>query len=100
MGDTARRMADMGREGVERASSYVRDSVDRASEYAQDLTVRAGERIGDLTDRAGHRIADWTGKPPEAWAGDLRQFVEHSPVKALAIAIGVGYVLGRMMHRA
>jgi ElaB/YqjD/DUF883 family membrane-anchored ribosome-binding protein len=96
----ARRVADVGREAASRTSQHVRDSVERASEYAQDLSDRASERVAELSGRAGDRIAELTGRPPEAWTRELRHFVERSPVKALAIALGLGYVLGRILRRA
>ncbi len=98
--NAARRVADVGREAATRTSQHVREGVERASEYAQDLSERASERVADFTGRAGDRLAELTGRPPEAWARELRRFVEHSPVKALAVAVALGYVLGRIVRRA
>jgi hypothetical protein len=80
-------------------SEYVREGIDRATEYTQDVTDRVGEQISELADRAGHRIAELTGRPPEAWARSLQKFLEQSPLKALVIAVAVGYVFGRLVRR-
>ena len=96
----ARHAADAGRATVARTSQQVREGVARASEYAQDVTDRAGERLVDVSERASDKIADLTGRSPDAWARGLRQFVESSPLKALAVAIGLGYILGRIVRRA
>ena len=86
---TARRVTELGRETAAKTSEYVRGGLDRAAEYAEDLT-----------DRASDRISDFTGRPLDVWARELRQFVEHSPIKALVIAVVSGYLLGRAVRRS
>jgi hypothetical protein len=81
-------MAELGREAACRVSTYVRDGVDRATGYAHQLS-----------DMATERIADVTGQPPEHWAKQMRHVVEHSPLKAMGLAIAAGYLLGRAVRR-
>ena len=64
--------------------TYVRGSVDRATDYAQELTGVPSEKITDVT-----------GRPPGEWGRQHRQFVEQSPIKALVVAIAVGFLVGR-----
>jgi plasmid stabilization system protein ParE len=75
------------REAASRVASFVRDGVDRANGYVQAWTGVASDAITDAT-----------GRPPEAWGRQLRRFVEQSPVKALALAIAAGVLVGRAMR--
>lgn len=81
IGDTARRAAEAGQETASRAG-------ERAQEYAEDW-------VG----RARHQITEMTGRPPEEWTRQARTFVEDNPLKALLMAVGVGYVLGKVLGR-
>lgn len=84
---TAQRVAEIGRDAAPKTATYVRDGVEHAADYAQSLTGVASETITDMT-----------GRPPEVWARQLRQFVERSPLKALAVAIVVGFAIGRVIR--
>ena len=86
---TAQRVAEAGLEAATKVAEYVRDGVDRTASYAQDVSGRASERIADVT-----------GRSPEHWARQLRAFVEHSPFKAMAIAIAAGYLFARALRRS
>jgi hypothetical protein len=83
----AQRVAEVGLEGASKAANYVRGSVDRATDYAQELTGVASEKITEVT-----------GRPPDEWGRQLRQFVEKYPIKALVVAIAAGFLVGRVMR--
>lgn len=86
---TAQRAGEAGRDAATKVADYVRDGVDRAASYAQDVSGLASERIADVT-----------GRPPEQWVRQLRGFVEHSPFKAMGIAIAAGFLFGRALWRS
>jgi ElaB/YqjD/DUF883 family membrane-anchored ribosome-binding protein len=86
LGETARRVAEAGRETASRATDYVRDGLGLAADLAHDWSSKAGDQIADLT-----------GRPPDVWTRELRGFVEQNPMKSLLITIGIGYVLGKLM---
>lgn len=77
------------------------DSVDdvagRASAYAQARMVHLSERAQDLARGANGRVEHITGQTIESWTGDARRFVRDHPLQALAVTIGLGYVLGKLM---
>ena len=85
LSQTAQRLAEVGRETASKAAGYVQGSIDRATDYAQELTGVASEKITEVT-----------GRPPDEWARQLRQFVEHSPIKALVVAMAAGFLVGRV----
>jgi ElaB/YqjD/DUF883 family membrane-anchored ribosome-binding protein len=97
MGETAaeqgRRLVDSAREMAERAGSYAQGSVSRLSDRAQDVA-------GDLAEDARVRLERFTGRNLEAWASDVRRFVQDRPLQAVLITVAVGYVLGKMLRRA
>ena len=86
LGETARRVAEAGRDTALRATDYVRDGLGRAADLAHDWSSKAEEQIADLTSH-----------PPDAWTRQLRGFVEQNPLKSLLITIAIGYVLGKLL---
>jgi hypothetical protein len=75
-GSTDHEVRDPARAFVERATSYVRDTADRADE----------------------RILRMTGKPLGSWTSDTRRWVASHPVHSALLAVGLGYVLGRLFR--
>ena len=65
-----------------------------ASDAAQDLYGRAAENASDVADSA-RRAARQTASSFEK---ALRNTIENEPYTAVAIALGLGWLLGRM-HR-
>jgi ElaB/YqjD/DUF883 family membrane-anchored ribosome-binding protein len=97
-------------EGIERTMRTVEGSARRVADAAEATAARAGTylqgRLGDVSDRAGDAVRDandqierLTGRSLDDWAGDLRHYVRAHPLQAVAITIGVGYLLGKLMHR-
>ena len=81
----AQRVAQIGRE----TATYVQGSAERAADYAQTVAGTASKTI-----------ADATGREPQEWARQLRQFVGRSPLWAAGLAIVLGFVIGRILRRA
>jgi ElaB/YqjD/DUF883 family membrane-anchored ribosome-binding protein len=63
--------------------------VGRVSERAQELADRARE----ATSEAGERLARMA--PMSDWMDQARQFVQDRPLQAIALTIGLGFVLGK-----
>ena len=91
--EQGRRLVDSARDIAERAGSYAQGSVSRLSDRAQDVA-------GDLAEDARVRLERFTGRNLDAWATDVRRFVQDRPMQAILITIAVGYVLGKMLKRA
>ncbi|HEY3066809.1 MAG TPA: hypothetical protein VGL09_13520 [Methylomirabilota bacterium] len=85
---TARRLADSAQDAASRAGDYMQKGMRQASDAAQDLAEEARNRVVRLT-----------GRPLESWTGDVRRLVSDHPLQALAITIGIGYILGKLMQR-
>lgn len=90
--EQGRRLMDSARDVAERAGSYGQASVSRLSDRAQDVA-------GDLAEDARVKLERFTGRNLDAWAADVRRFVQQRPLQAIAITIGIGYVLGKILKR-
>ncbi len=84
----ARSLADSAQEAATRAGSYMQEQLGRAAERAQDLAQEASGQVEKLT-----------GRPIDSWARDLRNLVRGYPLQAIAITVGVGYLLGKILKR-
>jgi ElaB/YqjD/DUF883 family membrane-anchored ribosome-binding protein len=80
----ARHITDTAQEAASRAGSYAQAGMGRALDLAED---------------AGDQMERLTGRPLEAWASDVRRLVQSYPLQAIAITIGVGYLLGKILRR-
>jgi ElaB/YqjD/DUF883 family membrane-anchored ribosome-binding protein len=63
----------------------------RVSERAQELADRARE----ATSEAGDRLARMA--PVNDWMTQAREFVQDRPLQAIALTIGIGFVLGKLL---
>jgi ElaB/YqjD/DUF883 family membrane-anchored ribosome-binding protein len=90
--DQGRRLMESAKDAAERAGSYAQASVHRMSGRAQDVA-------GELVEDAREHVERFTGRNLEAWMADVRRFVQDRPLQAIAITIGVGYILGKILKR-
>ena len=84
----ARRIADSAQDAASKAGSYMQARIGRVSERAQDYAQEANDQIERVT-----------GRPLESWTADARRFVQGHPLQAIAITVGLGFVLGKMLKR-
>jgi ElaB/YqjD/DUF883 family membrane-anchored ribosome-binding protein len=66
----------------------VQGLADRAGTYAQ-------ERARDVRDQ----VEQLTGRSVESWRHDLGRYVREHPIQAIALTIGVGFLLGKILAR-
>jgi len=96
IGDTAqrsaRRLAGDAQDAAARAGSY-------AQERAQELAERAGTYVSQRARDVGAQVERYTGRPAETWLRDARRFVQDHPLKAVALTVGLGFVLGKILAR-
>ena len=97
--EQGRRLMESAKDAAERAGSYAQASVHRLSGRAQDVAGRAQDVAGDLVEDAREQVERFTGRNLEAWTADIRRFVQDRPLQAIAITIGIGYVLGKILRR-
>ncbi len=82
-------------EESERRMGRAQELASRATDYVQS-TVKRGQ---DLVRAAGDRLTDLTGRPVESWPGEARRLIQGYPLQAIAVAVGLGYVLGKVLRR-
>jgi ElaB/YqjD/DUF883 family membrane-anchored ribosome-binding protein len=93
------KIADATGTQTQRAVLAVQDAAERASDYIDKQMTHLSYRAFDLIREANDRIKESTGRPAEAWLADAREFVRTHPMQALAVTIGVGYILGKIVKR-
>jgi len=70
---------------------------DQVSSAAQDLYGQVRDSASQFADAAG-RSGEFARKSASSFETALRETIENSPYTAVAIGLGLGWLLGRM-HR-
>lgn len=83
---TVRQFVDGAHHVAGRAGAYVQSRMGEMSERAQGFAQDASARVERLT-----------GRPIESWAVDARTLVRRHPLGAIAVTIGLGYVMGKLL---
>jgi ElaB/YqjD/DUF883 family membrane-anchored ribosome-binding protein len=93
----------MANSTVEDAARVVEQKIDATREAMGDKAGRLRERVGEVADnvkaRAGalrDRIAETEWKDVQS---GVKNYVRDNPGKSVAIALGVGFALGLLLHR-
>ena len=81
-----RRMDALG-DTAARAASSMQHRLNRVSERAQDLASDAEGRLSHLRGSMG------------PYMEQARRFVQDRPLQAIALTIGLGFVLGKILGR-
>lgn len=85
--ETVNRTADRVEEGLHRATDKAAGAATRATEKAADISERGREAYDDAMDQA------------DLWLERAREYVREKPVQSVAIALGAGWLLGRILRR-
>lgn len=73
---------------------------ERRLESMSDTAQRSARRLaGDAQDKIGEQVERLTGRPMESWVQDARRYVQQHPLRAVAVTIGLGFVLGKLLAR-
>ena len=86
------------KEKFERAADRVEDGVHRATDKAAGAAHRTTEKVADVSER-GRAVYDQTMDQADEWLDGVRDYVRDKPVQAVAIALGAGWLLGRILRR-
>ena len=73
---------------LESVSGQAQEMADRAGAYAQGRAHDMSEQVERLT-----------GRSMESWTREARRFVQQHPLQAVAMTIGLGFVLGKILGR-
>jgi ElaB/YqjD/DUF883 family membrane-anchored ribosome-binding protein len=67
------------------------------------MDERRLESVSGTAQRAqdlfGEQVQRLTGRPLESWTRDARRYVQDHPLQAIALTIGLGFVLGKLLAR-
>ncbi|KZC16660.1 hypothetical protein RHOFW510R12_18690 [Rhodanobacter sp. FW510-R12] len=89
---------DSTREAVERAADRVEESLHHATDKAAGAAHKASDKAAQVGERS-REVYDETIDRADAWLEQVRDYVREKPVQSVAIAIGAGWLLGRILRR-
>lgn len=86
------------KEAVDRAADHVEEGLHRATDKAAEAAHRASDKAAHVSER-GREVYDETLDRADVWLEQAREYVREKPVQAVAIALGAGWLLGRILRR-
>lgn len=86
------------KQAVNQTADKVESGVHRATDKAADAARQANEKAADLAER-GRELRDTTMDSAEVWVAQAREYVREKPMQSVAIALGAGWLLGRILRR-
>jgi ElaB/YqjD/DUF883 family membrane-anchored ribosome-binding protein len=86
------------KETVDRAADHVEEGLHRATDKAAGAANRATDKAAEISER-GREVYDQTMDRADAWLEQARDYVREKPVQSVAIALGAGWLLGRILRR-
>ena len=86
------------KEKVERAADSVESSLHRATDKTADAANRAADKAAELGER-GREVYDQTRDQADVWMEQAREYVREKPMQAVAMALGAGWLVGRILRR-
>jgi len=86
------------KEAVDHVADRVEEGLHRTTDKAASAAHRASDKAADLNAR-GREACERTADQAEAWLEAAREYVREKPVQSVAIALGAGWLLGRILRR-
>ncbi len=87
--------------GVEKRAEKVKSGAGKAAQQVRDSAGRAGEAARERFDVARESVRhgyDRVTKDLDQLSKDVTEYVRHNPGKAVAIAAGVGFLIGILVR--
>lgn len=81
-----------------RAADHVEEGLHKATDKAAYAANRTTDKVADATER-GRAAYDQAKDRADEWLDEVRDYVREKPVQAVAIALGAGWLLGRILRR-
>jgi hypothetical protein len=82
---TATRLGETAQDVASRGGAYLKDQV-------SGLSTRAGQVAREVDEQ----VRESTGKSTDAWLREGSRLVKEHPVMAVAVTLGLGYLISRM----
>jgi ElaB/YqjD/DUF883 family membrane-anchored ribosome-binding protein len=99
--DEARERFDEAISGVEKRVRGIRKGASRASERVREKAGKASEsarqKYEEARDTARHGY-DRVTKDLDELSDDVGEYIRHNPGKSVAIALGVGFLIGVLLR--
>jgi ElaB/YqjD/DUF883 family membrane-anchored ribosome-binding protein len=92
----------MAKDTFDKTRDFVEEKIDRTKDFLGDSYRKTRGRVDDLLDDARKNWKDASSRFPDQWddfSGEVRKFVKAKPGLALAIAAGIGMVIGLLLRR-
>jgi ElaB/YqjD/DUF883 family membrane-anchored ribosome-binding protein len=86
------------KDAVDRAADHVESGLHSATDKAASAANRATDKAAELGER-GREAYDATMDRADVWLETARDYVREKPVQSVAIALGAGWLLGRILRR-
>lgn len=86
------------KEKFERAADHVEEGLHRATDKAAHAANRTTDKVAEAKER-GRVAIDQAKDRADEWLDEVRDYVREKPVQAVAIALGAGWLLGRILRR-
>lgn len=89
---------DRAAEHVDHAADKVEEGLHRTTDKAADAAHWSSDKAADLGERGREAYAR-TADQAEEWLEAAREYVREKPVQSVAIALGAGWLVGRILRR-
>jgi ElaB/YqjD/DUF883 family membrane-anchored ribosome-binding protein len=86
------------KEKFDRAADHVEEGLHRATDKAAGAANRTTDKVVEAKER-GRAAIDQAKDRADEWLDEVRDYVREKPVQAVAIALGAGWLLGRILRR-
>jgi ElaB/YqjD/DUF883 family membrane-anchored ribosome-binding protein len=86
------------KEAVNRAADHIESGLHHATDKVASGAHHASDTLSDAGER-GRAAYDATMDRADEWLGQVRDYVREKPVQSVAIALGAGWLLGRLLRR-
>jgi ElaB/YqjD/DUF883 family membrane-anchored ribosome-binding protein len=86
------------KETVDRAADHVEEGLHRATDKAAGAAHKASDKAAQVSERS-REVYDEPMDRADAWLEQAREYVREKPVQSVAIALGAGWLLGRILRR-
>jgi ElaB/YqjD/DUF883 family membrane-anchored ribosome-binding protein len=93
----------MAKDPLDKTRDFVEEKIDQTREFLGDSYKKTRDRVEDALGDARKNWKGVSSRLDDQWddfAGDVRKYVKANPGVSLAIAAGIGFLLGLLIRRA
>jgi ElaB/YqjD/DUF883 family membrane-anchored ribosome-binding protein len=86
------------KEKVDRAADRVEEGLHHATDKTASAAHKAVDKAAEVNERS-RAAYEQTRERADEWLEQARHYVREKPVQSVAIALGAGWLLGRILRR-